>query len=322
MGLFFTALQRAEQNQAPAADEASTPPETPPVLVKTWDEAARRDLAGYPLAPAAPPGRHPDADPEARAGEDAAEVQEGVEWDAASLGAAAVPSGMAKEQYRILRSRLLEAMHNRDLRTILITSATPGEGKTMVAANLALQLSALGESRVLLIDADLRRAGLSASVRPAPLVGLGDYLKGDASLSDVLCNVTPWLSILPTRPIQEVAPELLSGQGMVELLQRARESYDLVLLDGAPVGPVADSRILARLADATLLVVRADTAPSDEIARAAELLRPRLLGSVLNGAHEKRGRGYGAGYYDAPASAGKTAEAAGAADAKQAKKPS
>ncbi|HEY7837971.1 MAG TPA: CpsD/CapB family tyrosine-protein kinase [Terriglobales bacterium] len=313
MGLFFTALERAEQNPAAVADEAPdkvpnqapAAPGGPPAPVRTWEEAAQRDLAGYPLATPAASAIQPTA---AVAGEAPAELRAGVEWDAASLGAAAVPSGMAKEQYRILRSRLLEAMHSRDLRTVLITSATPGEGKTMVAANLALQISALGEHRVLLIDADLRRAGLSASVRPAPLAGLGDYLKGDASLAEVLFNFTPWLSILPTRPTQDVAPELLSGQGMVELLQHARQSYDLVLLDGAPVGPVADSRILARLADAALLVVRADTAPTEEIARAAEMLRPRLLGSVLNGAQEKPRRGYGSGYYDAPATPAEPAD--------------
>ena len=306
MGLFYTALERADRKAAESeAAKAEAQPAAPaapeagqPALVRTWEEAAQRDLAGYPLAT-----------PEAAApADDPAQAAETVEWDAASLGAAANPTGIAREQYRILRTRLLEAMHGRGLRTLLVTSAVPGEGKTMVTANLALQLSSLGEGRVLLIDADLRRAGLSASLRPAPVAGLSDYLKGEVGLSQVLRDVNPWLSILPTRCTQEEGPELLACQGMVELLQRMRESFDLVLIDGAPVGPVADSRILARLADASLLVVRAQGAPGEDVERAAELLRPRLLGAVLNGAEEKRRRGYGSygsygGYGAKPAAA-------------------
>ncbi|MGH9395106.1 MAG: hypothetical protein ACRD1E_13110, partial [Terriglobales bacterium] len=86
----------------------------------------------------------------------------------------------------------------------------------------------------------------------------------------------------------------------------AREQFDLVLLDAAPVGPVADSRILARVADASLLVVRASKAGSAELEQTAALLRPGLLGTVLNGARERRPR-YGYDYPALPASNGEVA---------------
>ena len=288
MGLFYTALERADK-ATPDEGAAAAPPEppaaqpaAPTAMVTTWEEAEQRDLAGFPLvgdgalAPAAGLAR----------------AEAGTERPpAVHLGVVAAGEGFAKEQYRILRTRILEALRPLGRHSLLITSAGPGEGKTMVAANLAIQFSSLREGRVLLIDADLRRAGLSETLTPAPVVGLSQYLRGEAELEAALLEVDPWLTVLPTLRLHEEGAELLASQRMVELMALACERFDLVLVDGAPVGPVADSRVLARLVSASLLVVRAGTTPTEEIERAAALLRPGLLGSVLNGAPvRKRGR--------------------------------
>ncbi|HUX66436.1 MAG TPA: CpsD/CapB family tyrosine-protein kinase [Terriglobales bacterium] len=291
MGLFYTALERADK--ATVADAVAAPPElearadAPPpptgsqALVTTWEEAEQRDLAGFPLgadtalAPAVP----------------AREEAEALRPQTVRLGVAAAEDGLAREQYRILRTRILEALRPLGRRSLLITSAGPGEGKTMVAANLAMQFGSLREGRVLLIDADLRRAGLSDTLVPAPEIGLGQYLRGEAELEAALLEVDPWLTVLPTLRLHEEGAELLASQRMVDLMALACERFDLVLVDGAPVGPVADSRVLSRLVSASLLVVRAGVTPNDEIEQAAALLRPGLLGSVLNGAPmRKRGR--------------------------------
>ncbi len=280
MGLFYTALERADKAKA---DDAVAPAEAEAAattaLVTTWEEAAQRDLAGFPLA-------EETALAPAEAGREAAARPQSVR-----LGVAAAEDGLAKEQYRILRTRILEALRPLGRRSLLITSAGPGEGKTMVAANLAMQFSSLREGRVLLIDADLRRAGLSDTLVPAPEVGLSQYLRGEAELEAALLEVDPWLTVLPTLRLHEEGAELLASQRMVDLMALACERFDLVLVDGAPVGPVADSRVLARLVSASLLVVRAGVTPTEEIEQAAALLRPGLLGSVFNGVPaRKRGR--------------------------------
>lgn len=286
MGLFYTALERAEKTK-PGEGAAAAAGAGQPQPVTNWKDAEKRDVAGFPLstpgtlAPEVVPPAHP-----------------AVELDRSVLALAPVDGGIAKEQFRILRTRIVEALGVAQRRTLLITSAGPGEGKTMVAANLALQLSSLREGRVLLIDADLRRAGLSAGLLPMPGDGLSSYLKGEVELEGLLRDVDPWLTVLPTHTLHEEAPELLAGQRMVELLEKARRRFDLVLLDGAPVGPVADSRVLARLTGASLLVVRSGVTPVEQVEQAAGILRPGLLGSVLNGAKLRmKGRyGYTYGY--------------------------
>ncbi|HVA64386.1 MAG TPA: CpsD/CapB family tyrosine-protein kinase, partial [Terriglobales bacterium] len=286
MGLFYTALERADERadkakrddtdnaQAPMAD---TPPEATPAtapqaasplaLVTTWEEAAQRDLAGFSLEV------DNAADTALATAESARKAVEAPRTPIVRLGVATAEDGLAKEQYRILRTRILEALRAQGQRSLLITSAGPGEGKTLVSANLAMQFGSLREGRVLLIDADLRRAGLSDTLTPAPVVGLGQYLRGEAELEATLLEVDPWLTVLPTLRLHEEGAELLASQRMAELMAMACERFDLVLVDGAPVGPVADSRVLSRLVSASLLVVRAGTTPTEEIERAAALLR-------------------------------------------------
>jgi len=326
MGLFYTALERAERTaeaearpqpaDAPAggaelagselygaaaelsAASAVTP--NPPVL--TWEQAEHRDMAGYEL-PEAEPGIEPAAEPGAEARPQPpmamAVVSRAVQLAPTLMGVGGDALDTAREQFRILRSRILEAMHGQGLRSLLITSAGAGEGKTFVSCNLARLFSTMKEGRVLLIDADLRRAGLSAGLRPQPATGLNQYLKGETGWEEALCPVDGWLTVLPALPTQEEAAELLASQKMAELLMAARERFDLVLLDAAPVAPVADSRILARIVDATLLVVRAGQSDRHALEDTAALLRPGLLGTVWNGTNERRLR-YGYPYGESP----------------------
>ncbi|HEY8055322.1 MAG TPA: CpsD/CapB family tyrosine-protein kinase [Terriglobales bacterium] len=274
MGLFYSALEKATQaGEAPAAAAPAA----------DWSQAEVRDLAGFPLVPE-PGAPAPPAPADAP-----------TQLDPHSLSLIANHAGIAKEQYRILRTRLLEAIATQGLRSLLISSATAGEGKTIVSANLALQFSSLKEGRILLVDADLRRAGLSESLRPQPTRGLGEYLRGEADWESLLLQVDPWLTVLPAVLSRTEGAELLTSQRLPELLQQARTRFDLVLVDGAPVGPVADSRVLARAVDASVLVVRAGCTNFTAVEEAAALLRPGLLGCVLNGAKLARNR-YGYGY--------------------------
>ncbi|HWG37341.1 MAG TPA: CpsD/CapB family tyrosine-protein kinase [Terriglobales bacterium] len=303
MGLFYTALERAEQNAeaetrpkdlaADASAAQAAPAARPPVM--TWEQAEHSDLAGYALPV---PEAAPEPAPEPILAIEV--VHRAVQLAPALLGSAGDALDSAKEQFRMLRSRILEAMHGQGLRTLLITSPGAGEGKTFVACNLARLFSTMKEGRVLLIDADLRRAGLSAGLQPRPTTGLNHYLKGEIAWEDALCPVDGWLTVLPAISTHEEASELLASQKMAELLLSARERFDLVLLDAAPVAPVADSRILARIADATLLVVRAGRSDRHELERTAGMLRPGLLGTVWNGTSDRRSR-YGYPYGESTA---------------------
>lgn len=291
MGLFYKALQQAT-GEATGEETVATP---------TWTEADQVDLAGFRLQPGdelvtGPAGAAIEVAPHRAVRlRQSAWVNPG-EADLLVRKREAEQTHIAREQTRILRTRVLEALRARERRAVLITSASAGEGKSMVAAALAQQISSLRELRVLLVDADLRRAGLTAGLDPAPEAGLAQYLLGERDLEPLLMDVDPYLTVLPTTPIQEQAPELLASVRMGELLRDMCARFDIVLLDGAPVGPVADSRILARLTGSSLLVVRAAESDTEHVRQAAALLRPTLLGSVLNGCEKLPQQHYGYGY--------------------------
>lgn len=299
MGLFYTALERA---QAAEAEAGAKPAAGEPVAApRTWEQAAAVDLAGFPL-PLDPSQAVAPAAPAEVAPRRAIRLRQPL-WEMAAQAESArmraklkLDCGIALEQSRILRTRVLEAMRARSLQTLLITSAAPGEGKSLIAAGLAMQISSLRELRVLLIDADLRRAGMSALMDPRPEAGLAEYLRGEAAAENLLWDVDPYLAVMPTTPLAELAPELLASQRMAELLAWARQQFDVILLDGAPVGPVVDSRILARWAGGALLVVRAENSQFEAVAEAAKLLQPYLLGSVLNDAPKLHRTHYGYPY--------------------------
>lgn len=309
MGLFYKALQQAT-GEAAGEENAATP---------TWAEADQVDLAGFRLQPveettATPAPAIEVAPHRAVRLRQSAWVNPG-EADQLVRKREAEQIHIAREQSRILRTRVLEALRTRERRAVLITSGSAGEGKSMVAAALAQQISSLRELRVLLVDADLRRAGLSAGLDPVPEAGLAEYLQGERELEPLLMDVDPYLTILPTTPIQDQAPELLASVRMGEFLRDMCARFDIVLLDGAPVGPVADSRILARLTGNSLLVVRAAESDTEHVRHAAALLRPTLLGTVLNGCHHLQQQNYGYGYgtpadgAKLPAAGGGSAEA-------------
>lgn len=292
MGLFYSALQRADKQAAEPDAPASVPASmaAEPAPVTDWQQAEDRDLAGFPLLPATEAQQVPPA--------------AGV-LNVAVLGLVANEEGVANEQYRILRTRIFDGLRNVGRRSLLVTSALAGEGKTLVAANLAVKCSALKQERILLVDADMRRAGLSACLQPVAERGLRQYLLQQIEWAEALYEINPWLSVLPTQ-VDTQAAELLATQRMATLLQEAQQRYDLILIDGAPVAPVADSRILARLVGASLLIVRSESTPTAAVRKAAELLHPTLLGSVLNGARRLPNAQYGYGYGNGRRASAKT----------------
>jgi polysaccharide biosynthesis transport protein len=170
-------------------------------------------------------------------------------------------------------------------RTLLVTSAIAGEGKSTAAVNLAGQFARLG-LRVLLIDADLRRPSLHRLLNCACNRGLSQYLMDGPRPPEVFqISAQPNLTLLPGGPLPLNPAELLAGPRMASLLAVAAERFDLVIVDAPPVGGLADAPLLASLSNGTLLVVEAERTHRRAVAAALKRLsfaRAEMVGVVLN----------------------------------------
>jgi capsular exopolysaccharide synthesis family protein len=168
------------------------------------------------------------------------------------------PEGSTAESFRSLRSGLTLSGVGRKLRVLSITSSLPGEGKSYLSYNLALAFAATG-LRVLLIDADLRRPRLHALFRAPRENGLADLLAGQKSFDQVLTPhpVDPNLTLMPSGSHTPLASELLGANEIVKVFDEARERFDLIMVDNAPVLPVADAIVVGTHCDGTIGVLRA-----------------------------------------------------------------
>lgn len=189
------------------------------------------------------------------------------------------------EQFRTLRSRLYQVRSNQMLRTVLVTSSMPAEGKTFVTTNLAQAIVRQPDRRVLMIDADLRCARLHVPLGAPSTPGLAEYLLGEADEMQVIQHAQEGnLCLIPGGRQVTNPSELLSNGRMKRLLDRVMPVFDWVVLDSPPCLPIADASILAEVCDGVLLVVRAASTPAEVAQKACQELQGRnLVGVVLNG---------------------------------------
>ncbi|OPG12425.1 polysaccharide biosynthesis tyrosine autokinase [Microbispora sp. GKU 823] len=199
------------------------------------------------------------------------------------------------ESYRSLRTNLQFIEVDRQLKSLVVTSCLPAEGKSSTSANLAITMAHAGW-RVILIDADLRRPRLATYLGIEGGTGLTDVLIERARLHDVIQTWgQPALSVLPSGRIPPNPSELLGSQGMRSVLAQLTEEYDMVIIDAPPLLPVTDAAALSAVCDGALLVVRHGRTRREQVARAEELLssiNARLVGTVLNFVPAKRGDYY------------------------------
>ena len=204
----------------------------------------------------------------------------------AHLASVDEPHGQAAEAYRTLRTNLLAVCRESKAKTILITSARQGEGKTSTAANLAVALAQAGRS-VVLISADLRNPRVHAVFGIGNEQGLGQVLDGTLSLNEAIVETDlADLRILPSGPVDAVDEpvELLQSDRMGEVLQECCRS-DFVIVDGPPIFPVADSLVLADLVDGVLFVTDAQSSTQASVAQSRRQIHQvggRILGGILN----------------------------------------
>jgi capsular exopolysaccharide synthesis family protein len=207
---------------------------------------------------------------------------------------------VAFESFGILRSRLLSVHKKLGIQSVVITSAEAGDGKTIVACNLAMSLAQLGTHRVLLVDGDLRAGYATRVLKLTHLPGLGDFLKGDQPFESVIHTAGyPSLSIAPTGAVAKQAlPEILEGPRWSEFLEQAKRSFELIIVDSLPASaPVADLELLALPCDAILIVVHMRRTRRTALKRATARLDPKkFLGVIINNSGEIYNYDYD--YYD------------------------
>ena len=203
------------------------------------------------------------------------------------------PRSGAAEAYRTLRANLEFASVDKKLTSLLVTSAQPGEGKTLTAANIAVAWAQAGR-RVLLMDADLRLPMINKVFVSRNEVGLTTALVKEAISLDGLVTESwqPNLWILPSGPLPPNPAELLSSQRMRTLLETAQASFDLVVLDSSPLAAVADAAVLGASVSATVIVVDAERGKRRALIKARDLLTragASVVGVVYNRAPGGRG---------------------------------
>jgi len=297
MSRIHEALKKAEQERvAGQATEVIVSPQERAALISDWKPSG--PVAAAPPVPEHGPGNGPTAD--YLRYDDLRARCAHPDWQPdpnVNVFLNETLSSHGAEQFRTLRSRLYQLRGNQPLRTLLVTSSVPGEGKTFVAANLAQAIVRQPDRRALIIDADLRCARVHAVLGAPVAPGLTDYLRGEADELAViqhghegnLCFIAGGNEV--TDP-----SELLSNGRLKALLDRVTPVFDWVILDSPPCLPVADATILADLCDGVLIVVRAGATPSPTVQRACQEMHGRnVVGVVLNAV--KEAHLYGSYYY-------------------------
>jgi capsular exopolysaccharide synthesis family protein len=297
MGKVYDALRRAEEQRTQRVRDAAAAP-GPPAIPEV--PAAAPETPGKAPAPAAPPAR-PARRPFwrrwfTRSREAAAETVGGLNKRRITL---LQPESYVAEQFRTLRARIDALASQQPLRTIAVTSAVAGEGKTTAAINLALVSAMSVGRRVLLVDCDLRKPKVHQALGLHVDAGLGELLEGEATLEEAIVEVQgSCLEVLPVRSLPPNPSELLASSRMNEFFEQVAQRYERVVLDVPAVLGIPDAKTITDLCDGVIFVVKANSTAAEEVTAALEVVdRRRVLGMVLNG--EVRGSDrYGYGYVE------------------------
>ena len=276
MGKVYDALKKAEEQRGRRLHEAAAPPlpELDPERAALAGASPRELPRPRSLAFLAGLGR---SQPPA------------VQETAATLNKRRIvllqPESFVAEQFRTLRARLDSLAANRPIRTLGVTSALPGDGKTLASIGLAVVNAMQPGRRVLLVDCDLRKPSVAASLGLRVDAGLAEVLTESAPLEQAVLRVEGHeLEVLPVRAVPQNPSELLASEAMRKLLETLSGRYDRVILDLPPTLGLPDAKTVSELCDGVIFVVRANVTPEPEIASALDVLdRRRVLGLVMNG---------------------------------------
>lgn len=196
------------------------------------------------------------------------------------------PSSVNTEQFNTIRTNIQFSSVDKQIHSLMVTSSKASEGKSTIAANIAVSFAKQGK-KVLLVDADLRRPTINATFSVHSGKGLSNFLTEESlSLQGILLNTSvPNLSILPSGPIPPNPSELMGSKKMLKLMSALAERMDLVIYDAPPVLSVTDAQILSARVDGTILVVRENYVNKIEVVNAVNLIKHvqgKIIGTILN----------------------------------------
>jgi exopolysaccharide/PEP-CTERM locus tyrosine autokinase len=211
------------------------------------------------------------------------------------------PHSFEAEQFKILRTNILFPKSGQPPRSIMVTSSVPGEGKSFVAANLAISIAQNINQHVLLIDCDMRRPCIHTRFGYNGASGLSDYLSKSTSLPSLLLK-TPVkrLTILPGGSPPENPAELLSSEQMSQLLIEVRERYHdrYIVIDSPPPHLTAEARAIARQVDGIVLVIKCGMTKREVVSELIEMIgKDKILGIIFNWFNLNSAKYYGYGKY-------------------------
>lgn len=213
----------------------------------------------------------------------------------------AAPNSVTTEQFNAIRTNIQFSSADQKYKSIMFTSSMASEGKSTIAANLAVAFARQGE-RVILVDTDLRRPTINAMFSISNPTGLTNYLTNqNVRLQEIIYNTTVSnLCIIPSGPIPPNPSELVGSKKMDAFISLLNEKADLIIYDAPPLLSVTDSQILSTKVDGTVLVVRAEKAEKRNVQQALELIKHvngNVIGSIFNDVKDSGNGYYGYGYY-------------------------
>jgi len=191
---------------------------------------------------------------------------------------------LATEKFRLLRTRLCHLQNGSSLKKVVITSGSPAEGKTTVAANLAISLARHSSQKVLLLEGDLRHPAVTSKLGLGDLQGLGEWFEGQQPLTDFIYQVEGHqLWLLPAGAPAGDALRILQSERFADAMTRLSGCFDWIIIDAPPLAPLADIHFWVQKADGVLLVIRDGVAQKETLVRGlVGLDATKLLGVVHN----------------------------------------
>lgn len=214
------------------------------------------------------------------------------------------PKSPISEMFRTLRTNLQFMSSKKELKTILVTSTMPGEGKTWVSSNLAITFAQSGK-RVCLVDADMRKGRIANLFKVDVIPGLSNYLSGmdEDAEEKIIKYIKPVkdenLFVMPAGNVPPNPAELLENENTIKLIEKLKEIFDVIIFDGTPGVLVTDAVILSRIVDATILVASHGSTKKDnleKVKRSIENVGGKVAGVVLNKVPVKA-KEYSSSYY-------------------------
>ncbi|WP_172371572.1 CpsD/CapB family tyrosine-protein kinase [Sporosarcina jiandibaonis] len=208
-----------------------------------------------------------------------------IQTMARKLVTSANPKSVVSEQFRTLRTNINFSMPDKELQTILYTSASPGEGKSTVAANTAVVFAQEGK-RVLLIDADMRKPTVHYTFHMTNTIGLSNLLTRQATLEEVMkTSDMENLKVITCGPIPPNPAELIGSRTMDKVMEEMKSQFDIIIFDAPPVLSVTDGQVLSNKCEGTVLVMSAGQTEKESVVKAKEALvssQANIIGAVLN----------------------------------------